>query len=261
MRFIRKPINTRPHFKRSKRKLKVKNIAFIFLLVVFTGGLAFGVLFSGLLDVRRIKLTGIDTLDSDEVTQLVKQEIRSPLFKSNILFVNPQKLSVELKKKYPIIIDVSIKRKFPLDLEVRVSERAPSFALKTQSKYYLVGSDGLITEQLFSQRKDILELQDIANAPAVIGKKQFSREFIRFFIELDQGLKTQAISIESYQIPETTFEIRAKVKNSYEIQFDTTTSVDVQLDKLKLISSYFRKKKIRPAKYVNLTVENRVYYR
>ena len=97
----------------------------------------------------------------------IKQKLNF-LYNENLLFLNKQKININLKK-LPFVESVRIKKIYPNKIKIMVFEKKPIFILQQKKKkFYIDENINLI---------HYLELKDFKNLPVVFGKKENFRIF------------------------------------------------------------------------------------
>ena len=90
---------------------------------------------------------------------------------SNIFYLNTKKImSNILKDSY--VINVNVKRRLPSNIDITVEEREAAFYLAKESKFLIIGKDGVVLEEKESlSNSSLIALLGFDSKQAIVGKK------------------------------------------------------------------------------------------
>ncbi len=174
----------------------------------------------------------------------------------NIFLVRSSEIKADLLKNFPELVDISVIRGLPDTIKVSYNERTPKIIWQSSGRYYIVDENGVAFK----------EIQGIADFPLVkdnndlainIGEQVVSTNFINFVTELRPKLKEQ-VEINRFEVNETTFQLDAILVSGLILKFDTTRSVDSQLNDLK---KFLADRSNETQEYIDLRVEGKVFYK
>lgn len=235
----------------------------LFLIILFLGGL---LLFSGFFKVKRAVIVGNNKIKSEDLQNILKESINAKRFYvfagENIVMVNKGKVKGRILDQIPLVKNVEISRVFPDTLKLKILEMEPFAVWVTDNKKYLVDAKGIIAYEIKDDQSINLPIiYDRQNKlVAIKGEATFPSQmnFIRNCLAL---LKENNLEIESVSLPNALgFEIDVKIKDSFNIYFNTERSVESQIRDLKSVLDK-QLSENRNISYIDLRVENWVYYK
>lgn len=233
-------------FEREKRKTP-KIVKFFIVLIFVLGGLSYLFFFTPVFQIKNIMVE--NSLMASQLESLKGQ---------NIFLVNTAKIKQDIIALQPEITDFKIIRGLPDTLRIQFSSKAPEIIWKTQDKSYLVEATG----KIFAENQDEKELpvvQDSRDLAVSLGQQIVTNNFINFI--RNSGAKFSekfGFKIVYFEVNETIFQVEALTDQGWKVKFDTTRSIDDQLDGLsKLLSEH----KDEVSEYVDVRVEGKVYYK
>jgi hypothetical protein len=136
---------------------------------------------------------------------------------------------------------------------VSVKERQQALLWQSNGKAYLVDRQGYAFSSS-GPRPELVSVVDSTNLPVDVGKQVVGGSFIKTLEEIQKGMQGIGLKVVSFQIPETTFEIRAVTDQGWYALFDTTRNVSFQAEALKQALGTGK-----PREYADLRVPGRVY--
>ncbi len=235
----------------------------ISLIVVPLGILTWLIFFTDTFVVSSI--TVVDA--RDHTTEQVK-EIAQDLKGQNILFAQTPLLEERILGSIPQIRDVYIVRKLPATLKIVVQEKAPALLLLSGGKYYFVDAGGVAYEiaRLDTLPGTVLPIikNTDAEAQVELGRPVVSEAFVAFAAQAQASLPAVAgAQVAEVRIPSLAArEVHFLFDTNWLIRFDSTRSLDSQLDVLKrLLASNIPSEDLPRLEYIDLRIANRVYYK
>lgn len=227
-------------------------------LAVLAAAAAYVVLFSPLFWVKQVTIEGTKNTNADEVRRAAEDEAGQSfgMVKSRSLaLVDPVALSAELKGRFGDFSKVDVTKQWPNGLRVTVTERESTLLWKTKDSYYQVDGQGVAFAK--GEPGDrLLLVEDNQGVPVEAGKQIVSPKFIRVLLEVRQQMEAAGIPVESFRIPESTFEVQAVTKDRWYALFDTTRPIPTQVQALQLAV-----RSQKPTEYADVRVPGRVYVR
>ncbi|MDP4000386.1 MAG: FtsQ-type POTRA domain-containing protein, partial [bacterium] len=178
-----------------------------------------------------------------------------PLRTRSIFLVDRGAIAKRVREAVPEVATAEVTTAMPDTVVLAVSERRSTLRWKTGGKAYLVDQRGIAYEEAGGE-KDLLTVEDSTDLPVTVGEQVVGSTFITVLEDIRQSLKDRGFAVTGFEIPETTFEVRAVTKDGWYALFDTTRPVKSQADALKLAVD-----RERPVQYADLRVPGRVYVR
>jgi len=238
--------------KKSKLKKK-KRIICLFLLILV---LIYVFLFSSLFKIRKIEVS-----ESREVSE---QQIKDNFSFKNIFLFTKKKIKEDLIKKIPLIADLEIKKDiFAGKIKLKIQERDRlGIVCQEESCFYIDSLGFLFEDAPQTSGSLILLIKDFTEREFFIGKKIFeenqigSISFIKENLFLETGIKVLDFNILFFPLTE----LKVVTNEGWYILFDLERDIQKQLLSLKAVL----KEKIQEREgleYIDLRIENRVYYK
>lgn len=208
-----------------------------------------------------IYLTGWQAVGNHLVSD---KEIEAVLFKDgfkavNLFFVPEARLRRKLKNELLQIKEVKFRKNFwRKELILVIEEHGTSIVWQTNNQRFLINYEGIIYDQAPAEIPLVI-VEDLKNVPVELGQRIVTREFVEFVTSVVANLPRKTnLTVERVVVPETTFEIEVYTSSSLKLIFDTTRPVDIQLGNLAQVLKQVGE---RPLQYVDLRIEDRVYYK
>ncbi len=180
---------------------------------------------------------------------------------NNLLLFSKSWLNDNLESKYSLS-DVSIKKKLLHTLEVTIHMKAPVLVWVTSDAYYYVDETGSLSTQVSNPEAtaSLPRIFDDSNEAPPQNGAIITPDKITFITSLTSQLsQLTGISIQSYSVPHRlSTQVNAKTEAGYVIYFDSSISLDTQMEKLRGVLNT-KIKDTKPKEYVDLRIGDRVY--
>ncbi len=245
---------------RQKRHLRhyAKPVLYLLIVLGFTY-LLFG---SGLFDVHHIKVVGAKTIPAQSISDSLNKALDSSLFGRNIIILSTDKLAKQLMDQDKQLGEVKIGRDFINGLIVTIVEETPSLGWQSGSSVFVLSSDGRAINSVEKAGSNMPIVVDSANIPVKTGQKVVPAGFIDFVQTITRGLRTQKIDFVQLSVPaESIGELYVQTRVGYMIKFDTARDGAAQLNNLKAVLASLSTQKKSPAEYIDLRIEDKVFYK
>ena len=125
--------------KKKKNSKKAKIIGFIFLALIFIGGII-AFLLSPLFNIKEIVVEKNISIASEKIIALSQIELEENTFK-----INKKDVIANIKKN-PYVNSVKVKRKLPNTVILQIEERQTSFQIEFGTGYVYINNQGYILE-------------------------------------------------------------------------------------------------------------------
>ena len=150
--------------------------------------------------------------------------------------------------------EVRVVRALPNRVEVNGSERESALVWCSKDCYKMDPS-GYVYEKV-DKPQDKTFIQEAQSVDIMIGQKVAAEKFIIFYVNCVSELNKMGIQIKSADVSDMTYNLSFQSGEGWRIIFDTSQSLDNQLDVLKQVLST---NKADVHEYVNLGVEGQAY--
>ena len=153
---------------------------------------------------------------------------------------------------------MKFQRGLPDTIKVSASVYQSKIVWRTLARSYLVNNNGIVYKEV-EGATDLPIIQDRSDLSVQLGSQVVSTNFIDFIIATNSRFAEKTgFKIANFEVNETIFQVDAFTDQGWKIKFDTTRSVDDQLDALnKLIGE----PNVEIHEYADVRVEGRVYYK
>lgn len=221
----------------------------LFSMVILTG-LSYLFFYSSFFKIKNIIIDGPIELAEHSNLENIKGQ--------NILLFKSSNLKKEILEKFPEIADVKIIKGIPDTLKIREESFQSKISWRTQNRLYQVSTQGKILREIEGQ-SDLPIVQDNKDLPVSLDQQVASQNFIEFITNLNAKFPAKiGFNPLFYEINDTIFQADAVTVYGWKIKFDTTRSVDDQLDAL---TKFLAEHKDEVKEYADVRVEGKVYYK
>jgi len=266
------------HKRRSKNEKNPrtwKQYFFIFVVVLFVGGVAYMLLGSSLLRVRQFDTQGTKRVDKNNIIKVIEQEINGNIMtyiqKNNYFFVNNNKIveSILADKR---IKNVQITKKFPdkMIIEIEEYDKVAIWCTDmTMQTCFVLDGDTVIKQVMMKDaivtENDHFIIVDETHREVSIGERVMAADYIKKIEALGSEL-VYVLNVEIKQ-PST-----VASRGSNEVRFMTDEGwyiiVDLahELDEIFDIAKLFVKKVDLPSRrpdleYVDMRFPEKIFYK
>lgn len=204
-----------------------------------------------------------------ETTEVYEAEIAKMLSKSvfsgNKATVNTESLERDISQRFAEVTDVAVV--LPLlgrnpAVYLRVAE--PSLKMKSGSKTFIIDEKGRAIADFDGVKtppKDLIAINDKSGVEIELGKTVLTEDNVTFMREFFQQLKRREISVKTMELPPSANELRIHLTNSrYYIKANLIGEARAQAGSFLATRQHLINKNIVPKSYVDVRVEERVYY-
>ncbi len=223
---------------------------------VFLVLLVYVLIGSPLFVLTKLEIDGNHLVEASEI----EASIFNDGFKSvNAFLFNESKMTKQVLSTVNQIKDIKFKKQvFSHTLLAIVEEHTSTIIWQTNNERFMVNRAGVVYD-IASIDSPLVVVEDLKNVPVNLNQKIVTTDFVEFVTAVVSNLPRRTnLSARRILVPETTFEINVVTSEEWTIIFDTTRSVDTQISNLIKV---LRTIKSPPSQYVDLRIEDRVYYR
>lgn len=205
--------------------------------------------------LRNLVIEGNHLITVKEIEQSVFKNGFEPV---NTFLFNEHKAEKQVLS-IPQIKEVVFKKLiFKRTLLVTVSEHETTIIWQTNNERFMVNRAGVIYD-VADDTSPLVVVEDLKNVPVNLNQRIVTTEFIEFVTSVVANLPRKTnLATRRVMVPETTFEIEIVTSEGWTIIFDTTRSFETQLNNLVKV---LRTTQSTPKQYVDLRIEDRVYYK
>lgn len=261
----------RPQTEKEKKQKKAMAKIYAFgatavILIVITGGL-YVIKYSGIFNIKKINVLGIQSVSSDEFISNLKDfingnyKISSFLGTDNIL---SWKGESDFLEKYPQIESLDVNKNYfnrEIDITVRERDKFGIWCFRVNNECYWFDRVGVIFGEAPMIETEILKrVNDFSNRNISVGEKALPENLlanlILIFGILDKNnINTKTIYLNNFDLEEVNTEAVARDPKIYfSLRFDPQFSVAA-------IEALKKSGKWNKISYIDFRVENRAYYK
>lgn len=257
-----------------RRKVYIfKTLFFVGLIIAIVGFILYLLFFSGLLEINRVNVSGLNKISGDEFDKGLNERLDSKWLgllkrQRNLIFFDADFFRAEILTAFPEIKEISVNKEPLHTLNIDVMERTTigiwcltsgSTWLTTSCKYFDEGgtlwgeaakSSGFLVLVVEDMRQDIKEMVQVdsgilADVMLILGR-----------------LKEMNIFINKFIIPDKFFgDFNVLTSGGYDLLFNTDSDIKEQLEVLEI---FLKEKKgdsdFKP-QYIDLRLKGRIYYK
>ncbi len=241
-------------------------------LVIFIGVTAYVLFFSRLLSIGTVSISGNNIVKTSDILGVVRGDLdgkRLGIFNDrNLIFLDESRIRNDLLDKFKQIKSVDIARKFPNKLQIGIAERKSALVFCGGDACYVVDSNGQayapadFSVSAFGE-KNLNVLRDLSRKP-IGGKIVLDSGLLQFVADIKDRLK-QDLGIDIQQEIDTpalvSGDIRVQTSEGWKIFFNQSIGIGKEIEMLKTVLNDDIKDKRSDLDYVDLRVDNKVYYK
>lgn len=258
----------RPVYYRKRKRKRIRGIliAICSLFLILLAGFFLLPIFK----IKAIEITGNKEINAEEIRNIINYK--------NIFLATKEKIKSDLIKKFPLIAELEIKinlvkRKIELNLKEREEFGIVCQAEKikqenveidqTKNCFYIDKKGIIFEDALQTSGSLIILIKDYSRRDYKIGEKIFEENIIDFIVEakdfLASELNIKVIDFDNLFFPPD--DLKVITSEGWYILFNLQKEARNQLLALKAVLEEKIKDKRNELQYVDLRIENRVYYK
>jgi len=263
----------------AKKKSRVNNFkvtivpsyvkAILMIVVILTVAAVWFLLYSSFFTIKNIEINNDGKIAREEIENLINDQKNSNtlvfLPQSNIFLFSELGLEERLEKKYSFE-SIEINKKLPNKLIVSLEEKQYAVIWHEDDKYYYGDSTGSIiseTNVLDIKDKNYPIIDNFSSQKTTDNTAPIDQADLSFIINLFHklaGYKNEFKAL-SFIIDDELYTVKVNLENGPKLYFNTQGDADKQTEKVLLIKKDQLKNDFFNKEYVNVKIEDRVYYR
>jgi len=256
------------YHRRQPRKINWRVWLAVTAVLVIVAAAVYALRFSPYSRIKEIKVEGAQKVSSEEIINLSRQALDGRkhwiIPKDSLVFFNEQEFKDILLKQVPLIKSVDVARNISGLLSIKVQERQKAIIYCDRRQCYNIDDDGLVFEGAPAVYGGMaIALKDNSGREVKIGDQAVGPELISFIKDaqysLNERVNLNLIYFEASSFPAA--EVDAMTVEDWKILFDSNQSAEDQVAALKLVLDEKIKDQRDELEYVDLRIENRVYYK
>ena len=248
-----------PRYRKKKRRFKGILLLTCLIFLIVLGYILF---FSPIFKIRSIEVSGNKEVEAEE--------IKNSFTYGNIFLVSENKIKNDLIKKIPKIGDLEIsKNLIKRSIKLTIEERgrlgiACQVKEETEDCFY-IDKKGIIFEDAPQTSGSlILLIKDYSQREFYLGKKIFEQRIVDFISQARQDLSSE-IGLTALDFNVLSFplkDLKVMTNEGWYIIFDLEGDIKNQLLSLKAaLEEKILGEERKNLEYIDLRIENRIYYK
>ncbi len=258
----------------SRKKISWGKVVFSLAAISFFVSLVYTLFFSGLLGITAVNLSGTVDLDRSAILEATSGEISGKYFnvleKNNLIFANGGAIASVLAEKFKRIESAEVEKKFPGTINIKITERKSMLVFCSAGSCYAVDEKGVAYSQADFESAELKEnklviLKEEGGRSVGIGEPALDRKNIEFILLLKEKMKSE-FDIDlagEFETPNrASSDIRASVSGGWKIYFGSDLGIEKEMEMLRIIlENKIEKERIADLEYIDLRIENKVFYK
>ena len=228
--------------------------------------------FSDFFLVTTVSVSGNNQIASNAIESAIRDLRSDRLFgiipRSHMLLMSQTRLAPYLANKFPKLIGLQkVVRIWPRSLELTIEERRPVAIWQSQDKFFLLGHDGIIADQLppgyATSTRTYLRIEDLTGSTVESGQRIASATILKFISLLQTewdskiGTLVESVRVEGPGSGDASVATQA----GWTALFDLTTNPAQQLGNLSLIlRAEIPDQKKNQLRYIDVRLASVAYY-
>ncbi len=257
-------------------RLWVMKVTYKTLFILLFFGLFYMLFFSEWFQIQRVVIEGNKNTDKklilDAVEPYLHKKVLSFFPSNNYFWISNSGIIKEVKADFRRISDVKIQKSFPGTLILKVEEKKAVLLFCNEKGCLWVDEDGYSYNQssyseAVSDSTEVVIVEDSSHSDLVVGQAITDSAYVSFANDLWHQFpeKTQKeLSALSTPLPSAR-EIRATTKEGWTVYFDVDMGIERNMNLLVEVLKQIKDKegegKIPCLDYIDLRVQDRVFYK
>jgi cell division septal protein FtsQ len=253
-------------------KITLARFLYYVLWVLFFSISIYIFLFSHLLSVQKLSVSGVKELSYENVIDCIKATYSGNYLKlfpqNNLILISKNKIRNNLLASFPKIKNIDVEKYFPDLIKVNIEERSSLILWCSGGPCYIIDENGYaFTDASLDSPEvtgnNLIKLVDTSAKPVALGKKILEDSFINYLLSLREELKKADINVgEEWKTPSLVAEeVEIPTNEGWRIYFSGSFPPDEAVRTLKtFLAEEVPQEKRSLLEYVDLRVENKVYY-
>ncbi|MFZ5559480.1 MAG: cell division protein FtsQ/DivIB [Patescibacteria group bacterium] len=249
----------RPIYYRKRKRKIIRGILILICSLFLILILAYIFLFSSIFRIKEIQISG----NKDTKTE----EIKNNLNYKNIFLATGSKIKNDLLKKFPQISELEVEKNLiKREIKIIIKERE-EFGIvcqeNTKNCFYIDKLGFIFKEAPQTSGSLVILIKDYSSRDYKIGEKIFEENITNFIGEtrefLISEINLQVLEFDNLSFPPD--DLKVITNESWYILFNLQKQAQDQLSALKAVLEEKIKEARKDLEYVDLRIENRVYYK
>ncbi len=226
--------------------------------------------FSYYFRVKKINLVDAKEVSENQIKQSFddfKKNRRFLIFPAdNIFIMDKEKLKRKILDDNYYLEDLEIEKKLVDVIKIKLKEKVISAAWVSGSNLYYIDNYGKICCEASIDgivEREMPAIYDLENKETKFNEEVVTQNFIGFLKELNEKFPQQIkVEVKKYWVPSIlSREVHLETDTDFMVLLSVDRSVDAQLNDLNIVIQEQLKNNLNNVEYIDLRVENWVYYK
>jgi len=236
------------------------------LVLVILGGLVYGIIYSPLLRIQGVDVSGTESADVEHVRAAAAQAISGYSYaiipNDHLFFIHRKSVSETLVGLFSLRA-ATVTTRFR-HLQVRIEERKGSYRLVESGMGYILDQDGLVLRAANgTEGENLIAVTRAAPTEVIAGTRVLDAATFTFIDALHRDFATQAgVREQIYEVDTQKATITAVTVEGWRAIFDPSVSVEAQLKSLNsAIVAKFGPTERAKLDYIDVRFGDRLFYK
>lgn len=258
----------RDRFKKSSSiSIYVKLIILACLVII--GVLVWLLLYSNFFTIKNSNINYEGRISKDEIQNLINDQMNGNrlifLPQKNIFLFNKEALQASLENKY-VFQEIKISKKLLSTLILDLKEKPISAIWQEDGRVFYIDDTGKIIQETNSEdikNKDYPFIDNLSSKKIQDNNVQVASSSLQFVLNLFSklGAYKNEFKVSSYTIDDELYTVKLNLENGPKLYFNTQADIDQQIAKVLAVKKEQLKSDFNKKEYINVRIEDRVYYR
>ncbi len=194
--------------------------------------------------------------------------LEESIFNRSKLTLNTETIAAKIQKKFPEIQQATVSLPFigrrPV---IGLDPAEPALSFVSGNDTFIMANDGRLLIRVSDMVKGsavpkLPTVQDESSIPAEQGEQVLPKENVTFITTVLYQLSAKKITVDSMQLPKAPNELRARISGTkYYVKFSLVGDARVQSGAFLAVYDRLKSQNVTPAEYIDVRVEDRVYFK
>lgn len=252
------------------KKKKSNSVFLVWLIVIaiILLGSVIALLFLPFWQINKIEAAGTEKISASEFIDAAEHFLSGfwlkKIPKNNYFLISSDKLAIKFEEKFPGLKEIKILKKFPSSLAVEARDREKMMIYCGKIDCFYLDETGVIFEdapEIYGGLKAVLK--DNSDREIKKGEKAIEPKLVNFVVQTQKLMNDKInINLVNFEISKySSSDISAVTPEEWKILLDSNLDLTEQVLSLKKILEEKIKDQRTMLEYIDLRIENRVYYK
>lgn len=228
----------------------------LFICGLLFAGVVYLVIFSGAFDIKNVEVEGYSYPET--IKEIVGEQTERNIFTKNIFFFGTRNLRNVLFGD-PKIEDITVARVLPNKIRIKIEETKPVLIWSSAGDKFLVTGRGDVIGE--ASQENLPVINDSANIKVKVGERVASPTFIKFILGINEGFEgATGTKINKITLFDIMSDVHVLSSDGWTVYLNAEKKHEDQLKDLSRVLAEIKKSQ-KKIQYIDLRLENRVFYK